>query len=987
MTILENAAYLLDGNPSMINNRLLKESVWDNSYDRDAPKWILDHWDVVFPETDKPEDPNEAKRMAKEKVAKINALFNHPVDYTLGCPNDRELDANGNEIGPRVYEMKIIRMFCLGLVRILYGELHYETEFVNPRKIEDLKKCILTALVADRKAQMASRGGQVTYPWSTDLNGKSFNQLKAELLPHYQEAKETLAEWDRSWHERNPNSHRVTADDAPAEEIEAADDGTIDDGLPQPDMSDAVRLGDYNVKWIQNHKQSSCWNKYTNKVSTHAGCNWCITIPDDNCHWRHYMERYDYPTVYFLWKDNFKELKRQDYNVEPFYSQQPYNDWGKSLMCLMVKADGHGWKFLQLTSRYNHFKGDGAGGFNSDGGGWGDSFARNAEDAARIIGCTVEELKQACPVHERPENYQDTGEDYSQDQSVFGQGGGDSFISEESARNREAFNQSLVNTPYSILRLINDFNADCIHLSSGDNITIVCPGGTGSSRRIFVNGFPMNNEWYRSVELIGSRAANDLNDVLFQVRYRDKKYNIIDVNNFKYLPRNVDNISISSDVDKVEVTSNHKINVFDLKKRKFMYARSLDARTVTPRTSDGYYTDGNDTDDGHYKIHAPNGEMCFDKEIVDYRWPTSRSVFVYEKGSVSYAHDLKTNETIFSHTGDCSYMNIASYTGTPIMILQIAPNRMRDNCGAVVYNQITHKVVAKFETAYNLINSASVPYERVRDRGAVIIHRESNDEHGIYKLSFISLLTGKIIKTVEVSSAHAIPTVSAHGTIMVSTQPTARETVIYYFDLKGNELHRHGSGGGSCIRDIGYNANEMFFKDNHNNLQFIRNGEVLYAMEHADDLRVKSVQLDHKWYYFIKDNTRTSSLWYSINDNGEFGMAVQSASCIETISHIGNKIVLVPDTNGKSTLIDLTTMRPLISNKVLACLSPFDENGIAKIKLDRIGTRFINTEGDIAASAEALTEAARRKSKKRTPVMTERKKSPGNLDFAAFLMN
>lgn len=986
MTILENAAYLLDGNPSMTNTRLLKESIWDNSYDRDAPKWILDHWDIVFPETDKPEDPNEAKRMAKEKVAQINVIFNHPVDYTLGCPNDRDRDADGNEIGPRVYEMKIIRMFCLGLVRILYGELHYETEFVNPRKIEDLKKCILTALVADRKAQMASRGGQVTYPWSTDLNGKTFNQLKTELLPHYQEAKETLAEWDRSWHERNPNSHRVTAD-APAEEIEAADDGTIDDGLPQPDMSDAVRLGDYNVKWIQNHKQSSCWNKYTNKVSSHAGCNWCITIPSDPGHWGHYMHSHDYPTVYFLWKDNFKELKRQDYNVEPFYSQQPYNDWGKSLMCLMVKSERHEWKFLLLTSRYNHFKGDGAGGFHSDGGGWGDSFARNAEDAAHIIGCTVAELKQACPVRERPDNYQDTGRDYSQDQSVFGLASDDPYISDEAAHSREAFDQFLVNTPYSIVRLVNEYNADCTHLPSGDNIAIVCPSGTGIAHRIFINGFPMNNEWYRSVELIGSRAANDLNDVLFQVRYRDKKYNIIDVNNFKYLPRNVDNISISSDVDKVVVRSNHKINVFDLKKRKFMYARSLDTRTVAVRTSDGYYTDENDTSDGNYKIHAPNGEMCFDKEIDDYRWPTSRSVFVYEKGSVSYAHDLKTNETIFSHTGDCGYMTIASYTGTPIIILQIDPTRMRDNCGAIIYNQITHKVVAKFEKAYTLTVDYSNHYDNVRDRAAIILHQDSNDEDGIYKLSFISLLTGKIINTVEISSAHSMPTIGTSGTITVKTKPAARRNVIYHFDHKGNELHRYNTGDGFCVNDIGYNANEMFFHDSNNNIQFIRNGEVLYSLEHGDNLSIKSIQLDHKWYYFIKNNSRSSNLWYSVNNNGEFGMAVQNIVCIETISHIGNKIVLVPDTNGKSTLIDLTTMRPLISNKVLACLSPFDENGIAKIKLDRIGTRFINTEGDIAASAEALTEAARRKSKKRTPVLTEHKKSFDNLDFAAFLMS
>lgn len=994
MNILENAAYLLGGNPFEINTRMLKESIWDNSYDRDAPKWILNHWNSVFPEVEKPEDPAEAKRMAKEKVASLNEIFNHPMDYTLGCPNERERDAEGNEIGPRVYEMKLIRMFCLGIVRILFGELNYETEFVNPRKIEDFKKCLVVALVADRKAQMEARpGAAVTWPWTMNLNDKSFAQLKAECLPQYAEAKATLDDWGNTWRTNNPNAHRGAQErEAQAVEQNRASDGTIDDGIPQPDMSDPITIGGYKAKWIQNHLQAACWNKYTNKATNDDGCNWCLTMPHTKGHWVSYMRRYDYPTVYFLWKDNFKQLKREDFNVEPYSGQQPYNEWGKSLMCLMVQNEGGEWTFKQLTSRYNHYRGDGRGGFQSEANGFGDGFARNLQHACDIIGCTKEELKAALPVRPVPYNAEDTAEDLRQDTSVFGNDGDDNYNSESARATRTQIDSQLTTTNMSMRGLTDKFRGYTRKLGDGSIISVINPSNT-YGRRIFLNGFPVTTDWYRSVEILGDNTPS-AKHVYLKVKYRNNKWNIIDLNGFKYLPRDVESIDTHTDPYKFTVVSNRKSNIFDIRTRKFVYATSLVAYETTIQNAAGYYTKSNSD---AVVIYAPNGDVVFNKRCYDYNFVDSNSLFIYKEHNDSQCTliDLtKPDQVIASWIDSTSSVSTRNTTFSPIIRIAI-PNQGTDELTVITYNQTSHKVVNTFNhVVYIIPTSLDADQYSFRDKmWPMITH---NDDRSEFKLEFISQVNGTIINSITIDDIdHDCDaddfTYDNEGIFRLRyyTAEPDRTRKYIYTDHRGNKLPDPEEIGGTYLINVVTNPNEALMY-NDDGVSLVRNGEVVWLIRDRASEEVRynyaSIKINNKHYY-VK-YTRGGDDMSFIKEDGSLSTSMPAVSRDgDNIGYLGNDIAIVAATKTRSVLIDLATCDRLLDRDILAILTPFNANGIAKVKLERVGTRFINLDGDIAKSAEDLVESARRKrAAKSAPVIAERKTRPSTLDFAAFLM-
>ena len=983
MNILENAAYLLGGDPFMVNTRMLKESVWDNSYDRDAPKWILDHWECVFPDVDKPSDPVEAKRMAKEKVAKLNETFNHPMDYTLGCPNERERDAEGNEIGPRVYEMKIIRMFCLGIVRILYGELNYETTFVNPRKLEDFTKCLVVALVADRQAQINARGGAVTYPWSMNLNDKSFNELKAELLPQFPEARATLDEWGNTWRANNPNAHRGTVErQETAGELERTSDGTIDDGIPQPDMSDPITVGGYKAKWIQNHLQSACWNKYTNKVSAHDGCNWCITIPHTKSHWTAYMQRYNFPTVYFLWKDNFKQLNRNDFNVEPYSSQQPYTEWGKSLMCLMVRNENGRWTFKQLTSRYNHFRGDGRGGFQSENQGYGDAFARDLNQACDIIGCTPAELERACPVHPRPENWEDSAIDLHQDSSVFGTTS--EYDSESSRSTRAAVDQTLSTTNLSMHGIRNKYSGWIKKIGTDGSILMVINPSNTYARRIFLNGFPVTKEWYKSVEILNDDTDN-VKNLYMKVRYRNNKYNIIDVNGFKYLPRDVDQIDSTSYPYVVIVHTNNKVNMFDIRTRKFKYKNSLDNNSTYIRNSAGFY---NLEDERSTTIHAPNGEVVFDKACYEYNYVTSNSILAYRETPDSPCNiiDLVDPDTIIATwSGSLSDLNCCRQSYSPIIIISVPNADNPSNHDYYAYNEMTHKT-ASVTTNIVWATSSSVDMSNYSFREKVI-PVVTKEEDGKFKLHFISWVTGRELNSVAFDADGENFDYDADGLFRFSYYHN-RIRMFMYFDRFGTTLPKLRNND-KYDSNIITNKNEAVCY-NENEIYLLRNGEKVWTMPNtiggSVERIINTVKLNGKIYYLRYTNSSCDQSRF-IKEDGSLGNAVVPCfnSAYTNVGYLGNDIAVVATSKTRTILVDLTTFDRLIDRDILAILTPFDENGVAKVKLDRIGTRFINVDGDIATTVEALIESAKRKRGSK-PMLAERKSKPSALDYAAFLI-
>lgn len=370
-SILDIAAQFLndDTNPIM-------ESFHDESVDQ-ARKYIEKNYDELYAlrglKERQPEKPANLKAFAAKKVRDIQGKIIYPFNY-----------------GTRK-EFKWLDSYVLGLVRIMYKDLFYDKPRFKSNLVSDLRKVYFTAVYA---RQDGIKNNDKSLMMDKNMNGMSFEQLKTKFMPLYDHYIEIYNKNKKEYIEnKRGDGQQVNTFNA---ETDAKYDGAgyKIDHFDEPYHENSFRIGKYNACMIPTHKAAASWNMFTNKTSDSPGCNWCITIPKSSEHWNGYgcgKSR----TVYFCWTDNFMNLNVRDFND----GSAPYNEWGKSLICIMVNNSNDINKFIiQVTSRYNHC--DGKGNSAPASLGFGDDFCGEAETEGlvyklvEILGCTPEEAKE-----------------------------------------------------------------------------------------------------------------------------------------------------------------------------------------------------------------------------------------------------------------------------------------------------------------------------------------------------------------------------------------------------------------------------------------------------------------------------------------------------------------------------------------------------------------------------------------------------------------
>ena len=371
-SVLDIAAGYLTENLITLNESFHDESV------NQARKYIETNYDELYTvkgfDELTPPKPADLKAFAAQKVRDIQQLIIYPINY--GARN----------------EFKWLNSYVLGLTRILYTELNYDKPKFKSSMINDLKKVYLSAVYA---RQEGIQNDDSSLMMDKNMNGLSLTELKAKFMPYYEKY--------HAIYEKNKkeyiaaNKHTVQKEKSKI----GVDEGAKYDGagnliidFEAPYHENSFKIGNYNACMIPTHKAASTWNKFTNKTSSNMGCNWCITIPNNISNWESYGCG-DTRTVYFCWTDDFLNLNVKDYND----GSAPYNDWGKSLICVMVNgSDDPDLSIQQVTSRYNHYDGNGKSAQASLG--FGDNFCGGAgseglnKELAKLLGCSLEDIQE-----------------------------------------------------------------------------------------------------------------------------------------------------------------------------------------------------------------------------------------------------------------------------------------------------------------------------------------------------------------------------------------------------------------------------------------------------------------------------------------------------------------------------------------------------------------------------------------------------------------
>lgn len=414
MNILEKAAYLINDVP------MLLEASYDKS-PKDAEKDIVRNFDKWFDWNVRQEysTPEARQAYAHEAVEQIKTEFIHPLNYTAANYYEEDPDAEVNpETGRRplrkikkvgsnedvnLARFKSTEQFVKGLTRILFTELHYKTAREDKPRIAQLKRMLKSAYY--KYLEVVQEGGGHTEgdnAWlNTDFGGLSFKALKTKLLGMYNNADSKWnadkTDWDTNYAPRAVrfsgqaalNAEQEAA--ARAEEDAAAHNAGEAPEVPVPECANANRIdlgNGYHANLISSYTQSHQWENFT-------GCRsrWCLTY--GSSHWTGYLNRYDQPNIYFVWKEGFQNLDWAQYRLENRRPEgHPYDTWGTSLMCVMVGPNNTTgeWEIKQITSRYNH---DGIAP------GYGDSFCSGtgsiAEKFSQVIGVPVNVLRAKLP--------------------------------------------------------------------------------------------------------------------------------------------------------------------------------------------------------------------------------------------------------------------------------------------------------------------------------------------------------------------------------------------------------------------------------------------------------------------------------------------------------------------------------------------------------------------------------------------------------------
>lgn len=409
-------------------NKLLLESI-DNESRKGAINFLKANFNRCFPLED--QNLTQAEKDVKVKQYEEN------VELTYAEPWNIERSCNWT------------KALIQGCVRILKTECNDESARpANERMISQMHKLYFAAMMYRQK--QVWDGVRKEDIMSKDMNGWSFYKLSSVVMPHYEELERIYNEgYGDAWPGKDAfregaiqrRREKEAADAARKQELEAKiargeeltaeeqnfmavmqaraereaaravdqaeeidDEGEQLENNPwsetnwnghKPYMGNMFKVGNngyYAVK-ITQKRQASTWWYWGWPECPHAGqigARWCIC--GNGGHFGGYGIG-TRCTAYFIFKEGFQNL------VRPMTSRTAPNDeWGTSLMCLMVDEDTkpENEYVRNFTSRYNHY---GPGINNHAGGDWyGDGFFdRKVDNICTLLGITKDKFFQLFP--------------------------------------------------------------------------------------------------------------------------------------------------------------------------------------------------------------------------------------------------------------------------------------------------------------------------------------------------------------------------------------------------------------------------------------------------------------------------------------------------------------------------------------------------------------------------------------------------------------
>ena len=411
-------------------NKLLLESI-DNESRKGAINFLKANFNRCFPLEDQNLSPAEKEAKAKQYEENIELTYAEPWNIERACNWTKAL--------------------IQGCVRILKTECNDESARpANERMIGQMHKLYFAAMMYRQK--QVWDGVRKEDIMSKDMNGWSFYKLSSVVMPHYDEFLRIYNEgYGEVWPGKEAfragaiqrRREKEAADAARKEEIEAkiargeeltAEEQNFmnvmraraereaaravdqageveEEGNEQaednpwtatdwqghkPYMGNLFKVGDngYYAVRITQKSQASTWYYWgwpNCPFAGQTGARWCICGPGTH------FGGYGIGTrcvAYFIFKEGFQNLDR------PMRSATAPNDeWGKSLMCLMVDEDTKPENdcVRNLTSRYNHY-GPGEARHWGEGPQYGDGFLGRKVDAlCTVLGITKQQFFELFP--------------------------------------------------------------------------------------------------------------------------------------------------------------------------------------------------------------------------------------------------------------------------------------------------------------------------------------------------------------------------------------------------------------------------------------------------------------------------------------------------------------------------------------------------------------------------------------------------------------
>jgi len=316
--------------------------------------------------------PNQFQREAE-------AVFGHPLNDALGIRD------------------KNVYKYLPGAVRIAVNECGWLSEHQDKKMMDNLILMYAYAYLEWKDGIAEGRPGpQRGQPYAgkynRDFNGLTYRGLYNEIGQANINATKTRLE--------TANQAELTPEEQAAREAEAAARAAAE----EEERRRRETAGAYHIEFIPNFEVSRQWYDYTNPKSDACGCHWCITQTVGN--WNSYITNGG-KCAYYCWKAESKEALMAMNRDERWFSRwprdqyrdAPLNEYGKSLICIMVYPGDDGRpKFAHASSRYNHYNPGGSWDSSARyGDGMVPSGERGFQEILGILGITAEEFYEKFP--------------------------------------------------------------------------------------------------------------------------------------------------------------------------------------------------------------------------------------------------------------------------------------------------------------------------------------------------------------------------------------------------------------------------------------------------------------------------------------------------------------------------------------------------------------------------------------------------------------